>query len=77
MSIDTRGLKEGTELRIWCTGMIGDFRAKVVGHSERHGDTATLQVLDTETGEPSPRWHGHTLKGDDYIVRSLWGQEPE
>jgi hypothetical protein len=76
MSLDTRDCKEGDELAIWITGVIGDFRAKVVGHSERHGGTAILQVLNNETGEPIPSWINHKLKGEDYIARSTWEGRP-
>jgi hypothetical protein len=72
MSLDTRNCKEGDELAIWITGSIGDYRAKVIGHSERHGGTAILQILDKVTGEPEPTWSGFRLRGEDYIARFTW-----
>ncbi len=73
MSIDTRGSKEGDELAVMITGMVGTFRTRVVGFSDRHDGTAVLQVLENDTGQPHPRF-AMNLKGDDYIATSSWAE---
>jgi hypothetical protein len=67
-------IKVGDDLKIWVTGMIGNFRAKCIEMDERRGGRPILEVLVPETGEPDPGW-AMKLKDGDYIVRGYWNDE--
>jgi len=65
----------GDEVCTHITGMVGDFRAKVIRYDTRYSDTSTqpvLEVLDKETGEKDPSWQ-QVLKSGDHIIRGIWG----
>ena len=71
--MDETKIKVGDDLKIWITGMVGDFRARCVELDERRRGRPILEVLDKETGEPDKSW-AMKLKDGDYGVHSLWSE---
>lgn len=72
-----RHYKVGDELRIWITGLVGDYRVKIIRLDTRYGPAAAgsqqfvLEVLDPETGEQDSAWVAK-LKPGDYIIKGPW-----
>ncbi len=68
------GLKIGDEVVTMLTGVIGDFRARVVAFDDLRGGRPVLEVVTTE-GKEHPRYGKKCLMKDgDYIIQGRFGE---